>query len=954
MPRSPRFALLPLHLAVLAALTACAGTGIKGDNEPTLKALGGRSVIVAEDKGIQGSQELAIEAYRKFLDTAPKTAPRSEAMRRLGDLEMDRAERRVGNGEGKGDTSDYQVAIKRYQDLLKAYPKDSGNDRVLYQLARAYEQGGALEVALKTLDQLVREFPDTNYRDEAQFRRGEILFTMRDYVKAEQAYATVLQGDTDNPYHERALYMQGWSMFKQGRLEDALHPFFGVLDLKVAGEASDAELESLPGLTRADRELVEDTFRVASLSLANLQGAESIPPYINSDARRTYEFRVYQQLGELYLKQDRVKDAADSFAAFARRHPTHAQAPVLQARVIEIYQRSGFANLALEAKKEYVARYGVGSEFRKANPQGWERAQVLVKMHLAELARHYHASAQKSKASADYQEAVRWYRAYIAAYPEDPNTAQNNFLLAELLFEDGKLAEAAVEYEKTAYKYPQHAKSADAGYAALLSYANQEKRAAAAEAPALQRESVASALRFAKAFPADPRNGSVLSNAAEKLFALRDVERAAGVAEQVLALQPAAAPEQRRIAWTVMAHAAFERSAFDKAEKAYGEVLALTPANDRGRADLSERLAASVYKQGEQARADGKLRDAIGHFNRVAVLAPTSPVRATAQYDAAAALIGLKDWDGAARSLEDFRQRFPNHALQGDVGAKLAVAYLEKGQWSLAAGEFERVAATKKDPAVVRGALWQAAELHQKAAEKTGGGAGDKAADRANARAAAAKAYERYAKQFPEPIEPALEARWRLAQMAKDDGNPTREFALMKEIWQADRSAGRARTDRTKTLGGLAALTMVEPAADAYRKVALVEPLQKNLKLKKAKMEEVLKAYGAASEYGVAEVTTAATFHTAALYRDFGKALMASQRPKKLSKAELEQYNVMLEEQAFPFEEKSAELHEINARRSAAGVYDQWVKSSFAALGELRPLRYRKSERSEVMIDAIR
>jgi hypothetical protein len=176
----------------------------------------------------------------------------------------------------------------------------------------------------------------------------------------------------------------------------------------------------------------------------------------------------------------------------------------------------------------------------------------------------------------------------------------------------------------------------------------------------------------------------------------------------------------------------------------------------------------------------------------------------------------------------------------------------------------------------------------------------------------------------------------------------------MKEIWQADRSAGKARTDRTKTLGGLAALALVEPAADAYRKVTLVEPLQKNLKLKKAKMEEVLKAYGAASEYGVAEVTTAATFHTAALYRDFGKALMASQRPKKLSKAELEQYNVMLEEQAFPFEEKSAELHEINARRSADGVYDQWVKSSFAALGELRPLRYRKSERSEVMIDAIR
>ena len=41
-------------------------------------------------------------------------------------------------------------------------------------------------------------------------------------------------------------------------------------------------------LSRADRELVEDTFRVTSLSLQNLQGAESIGPYISSDERRSW------------------------------------------------------------------------------------------------------------------------------------------------------------------------------------------------------------------------------------------------------------------------------------------------------------------------------------------------------------------------------------------------------------------------------------------------------------------------------------------------------------------------------------------------------------------------------------------------------------------------------------------------------------------------------------------
>ena len=949
---------LATTLALAGLLSACAskpGTGTP-DNEPTLKSLAGREVVVADDPGIAPNEQRAISAYKKFLDVAPNAPQRSEAMRRLGDLEMDSADTRSANSQAVNADPDYRAAIVRYQDYLKAYPKDPGNDRVLYQLARAQEQGGDLEGSAKTLDRLVQDFPKTEYRDEAYFRQGELLFAARDYVRAEKAYATVLAGDAAfstygkrSPYQERSLYMQGWSLFKQGRLEDALKSFFGVLDLTIAGRGGEGDLDTLPGLARADRELVEDTFRVTSLSLANLQGADSIAAYMTDDARRSYEFRVYQQLGELYIKQDRTKDAADTFGKFARLYPLHAQAPVLQTRVIEIYEKAGFGNLALEAKKDYVSRYGSDSAFRRANPQGWDRAQPLVKTHLAELARHYHASAQKSKATADYQEAVRWYRAYLTSFPTDANAAQNNFLLAELLFEDQRFNEASAEYEKTAYRYPAHAKSADAGYSALLAFAQQEKRAAPAELPALQRAGVDSSLRFAKAFSNDPRSGSVLTNAAEKLFALKDPQ-AASVAQQVLALNPPAAAAQRRVAWTVVAHTAFERGEFDKAERSYAEVLALTPEKDAARSDLVERQAASIYKQGEQARAANKPLEAVGHFARLATVAPQSAIRATAQYDAAAALILLKDWDGAVRTLEDFRQRFPNHSLQSEVGNKLAVAYLEKGQWAQAAGEFERVAATSKDPKVAREAQWQAAELHEKAAEKSN----EKSNEKSGSRALATKAYERYLAQNPEPMERALEVRYRLARLAKADGNAARELTLMKEVFAADQRGGAARTDRTRYLGATAALTLAEPALAEYRKVALVEPLAKQLKLKKTKMEEVLKAYAVASDYGVADVTTAATFRTASLYQDFGKAMLTSQRPKKLSKVELEQYNVLLEEQAFPFEEKATELHELNTRRAAKGIYDEWVKSSFTALRELRPVRYGKTERGEGGVDAIR
>jgi TolA-binding protein len=934
---------LALALAAALGVAALAGCGSvrrpsTATEPPTLKTLANRQVNVTPDRGrVQSNEEIAARAYRDFLAAQPRDPHRGEALRRLGDLEMDRIDAQVATDAGGSTNPDYAQAIARYQEYLKAYPADPRNDRVLYQLARAHELSGRLEVSLATLDELVTKYPRTQFRDEAQFRRGELLFTLRDYAKAEQAYAVTMRAGPGSPYHERALYMHGWSLFKQAKLDDALQSFFAVLDLKLAGRGNEP-LDKLPGLTRADRELVEDTFRVTSISLENLQGAASIPPYIDRPVRREYEFRVVQQLAEHYTRQERVKDAADTLAGFAQKNPRHPESPVMQARVIEIYAGGGFTTLALTAKRQYVENYGVGSEFQRNNPELWKRTEPLVKSNLEELARYHHSLAQKSKKSEDYQEAVRWYRDYLRSFPKDPAAAQNNFLLAELLFEDKRFADAALEYEKAAYSYPAHPKSADAGYAALLAYASLEKTVAPAERDALQRTGVDSALRFAQTFPADPRTAAVLTDSAERLFALNQHDRAAAVAQQVIARQPAAEPGQRRVAWNVVALTAFDKGAFAEAERATSEVLALTPDKDPARAQLTERLAASVYKQGEQARAQGQLQAAVGHFERVAIVAPTSPVRATAQYDAAAALITLKDWDAAARALEDFRSRHPKHPLQDEVTSKLAVVYVERGSFAQAAAEFERMAGANKDPQLARAGLWQAAEMYEKA----------------GARPQAIRTYERYIRQFPDPLEPALEARFRIATVMRDEGNAARSLTLMREIQRAGAQAGAARTDRTRYLGGMATLALAEPAVEEYRKVRLVEPLRQNLRVKKARMETALKAYAAASDSGVAEVVTAATFHTAELYRDFGKAMMESQRPRGLKKDELEQYNVLLEEQAFPFEEKAIELHELNAQRAASGVWDRWVRDSYAALAKLRPGRYAKSERGDGVVDAIR
>ncbi len=168
----------------------------------------------------------------------------------------------------------------------------------------------------------------------------------------------------------------------------------------------------------------------------------------------------------------------------------------------------------------------------------------------------------------------------------------------------------------------------------------------------------------------------------------------------------------------------------------------------------------------------------------------------------------------------------------------------------------------------------------------------------------------------------------------------------------ADRSAGAGRTDRTQYLAAKSQLALATPARDEFRSISLVLPLKASLTKKRKAMEAALGGYKAAADYRVAEVTTVATYEIAEIYRQLGKDIMKSERPKKLDAEQLDEYNSLLEEQAFPFEEQAISTHEINTKRVRDNVYDDGVKKSFAALAELKPGRYGKTELASEFVDA--
>jgi len=990
-----------LLLTAPLMLAACSTVS----NRDTIATLRDQSVAIREER-IEGGLEKAMWGYQRFLEDTPDSDLRPEALRRLADLKIEKeygaltegtvphgsgyvpyvpqrvelpaaasaapratgqspaamtadgeseeeferrttlslAPARTADGvetpaEGASDLerTGTREAIALYSKLLDQYPHYERNDQVLYQMSRAYEELGEIEEAMAVTERLVRDYPRSPYIDEVQFRRAEYFFTRKRYLQAEDAYERIVAVGTRSSFYEPALYKLGWTFYKQELYEDALDRFIALMDHRVSAGYNFEEIED-----EQERKRTDDTFRVISLSFSNLGGADSAVQYFVSNGKRGYEDRIYSNLGEFYFAKRRYADAAASYDAFVDRNPLHKAAPNFQMRVIEIQAAGGFPSLVIDFKKKFVTTYGLTAKYwNYFNPEDRPDVLDLLKTNLTDLANHYHACYQDPKQAEDkpanFKEARHWYEQFLASFPDDSRSPVINYQLADLLMENRSFAAAAAQFEKTAYGYPTHERSSQAGYAAVAAYREQLGAAAPADRDEVSREVVRSSLRFADTFPMHEKAAIVLGAAADDLYGMKEYEQALAAAGRLIESFPDTDVDVVREAWLVAGHSSYELMRYSEAESAYLKVLALLPEEKEARRTLTDNLAASIYKQGEQAFAAQDYRPAADHFLRVGRVAPDSAIRPNADYDAAAALIQLQEWTTAATVLEGFRSDFPDNPLQPEVTKKLAYIYQENSQPSLAAGEYERIEKESGDDAVRRDALLVAARLHEKDGNM----------------ARALEVYQRYVNYFPQPVEPNLETRSRIAAILEARSDREAYLAELANIVAIEAEAKRAQTPRTRYLAAKAALVLAQEDFDGFVAVRLAEPLEDNLRIKRERMKAATEAFGRLVDYEVGEVTAAATFYLAEIYSHFSKALMASERPEGLSPLEKEQYDLAIEEEAYPFEEKAIEVHESNLKLISRGVYNEWVEKSLRKLAESVPARYDKPEEASGIMGSL-
>ena len=879
-------------------------------------------VRVESSDNIPADADVAIRNYDALAASASDAATRAESARRAAYLRIRRAEI-DGNAH-----ADLDQAIASLETLLRELPQDRNRDLSRYQLARAYQAAGRPGEASDQLRSLLEQ-QDSELTDDVAFRLAELEFQQHNYAAAGQLYQRVLNTGADGNFAKMARYKLAWSAFRLGEFGQAIDAFGVLLDNQLPRPAGPYSVEHLTAQAHADDPWIGDALRVTGLSLMELGGPDAMARHYGAASEEpAYYPLVYASLGALYLEKHMLNAAADTFDRFSSRHPQHALAPYFDQRQIGIYRDAGFSADALRSMSEYATRYAPDAAYWAANEvdtEVFERVHTYLRL----LAEHHHALAQADPDAgrAQYEKAADWYTRLLALFPQAADAADIELLLGETYQAIDQQELAAQHFHNAAYNYANFERAADAAYAALLVRQHQADNAASGQRRSALDAAVAAGIRLSDTFAQHPQWPQVVIKTAENLAAQENWSAAATQAERALTRSDLG-DDLRIGATSVLADARFAHGDYAAAESAYGQLLALLPREDG--TSIADQLAVAIYRQGEDAREQGQIEQAAEHFLRVGERVPQASIRIESDFDAAAMLLSIDKLAAAEPILEQILWRKPDHRLASETRRKLAAVYEQREKFESAATTYAAISTdTSLNPELRQQAAWRSAELY----------------DRSGENQQAVSAYADYVRRYAQPLSQALRARQRLAELSRDQIGDLNQYShWLQELISAEQAGGGARDQQSRLRAAQAALELGRLEAARASGVRIQAPLEKTLARRKAQMERAIGWLRQAAEASFSETTPAAIFAMGVSYGEFAHALISATPPSGLSALEAEEFQFLLEDQAFPFEELAIELHEQNLLQVGNGFWNVWIDRSTQALAELVPAKYAKSE----------
>lgn len=421
-----------------------------------------------------------VDAIENFNPEKDEKLLFDDAIVRLADLELVR--------------NNYQSALEYYDLAIENNASDS--DYILYQKALIHGVNEAYIEKLNSLELLLKEYPNSSYRDDGLFQLAETLVQLDKNNQAYQIYQTIInEFGVQSEYTSSSYMRQGLISYNQGDLDAALEAYKSGIKISTNKEEKRRALlavediylydlnqadaffnysESLTGIKIDDISKDSIVFDIA-LNIykdgAYEKAIDQFVDYLDKYKNAFYKGQAYYYLGESYLV---LKDYNNALASYLQSIETnnhgYYESALKKAAVISFNHAKDFEQSLKLYKKliedepgqpnlEYLEA-ALYSAFKTQNDEAILRYGEIVSTHSqassdSKSTAAYHIAKVLYKRE-KYSEALRQFEA-VVELSSNNMAAEASYLIARIHFrnqEYNKAEEKAFETAQVAANYP--------------------------------------------------------------------------------------------------------------------------------------------------------------------------------------------------------------------------------------------------------------------------------------------------------------------------------------------------------------------------------------------------------------------------------------------------------------------------------------------------------------------
>jgi len=584
----------------------------------------------------------AIQALDDMLGAYPESARSEEALKLLGSLLDSRL--------------DFQKSLPLWDSLVKRYPRSASLAEYVYHRGTARMNLGDL-AALDDFQQIVREFPASEFRNESEYSIGYIYSRRGEYARAISYFKGVSLRAAGAEVGERSSLATGVCLFNMGSFDEAITSL-EYLRARAPAAETQAVVALYEGraLYRLQR-LAEAAEHLSTASqLLDALGQPSIHAGQAADA--TY------WLGWSLFRIGKLAEARDAFLSLSRKYPSDPRSleSIYRAGVCETLRGDDAAAVKLFSAAAGATETTAGAAGGPSEDQWREQALYEKGWALSRL-----GSAQDS---------LEAFHELAARFPNGRLAPEAFFKAATNAFDNGSYAEARSGFQALIRDFPGSALVKEALY----------WKAECARQSGDAREALEELWTCVISDPGQSVLSAALKGFDEALESLANISLARDFAQK--------AKDEKGLDVVVVASLELDYARMLLAQDASETLAVLDDVRHRsppeplaGEASLLTGQALAALSQwqrvidilaplsdsradevgaratGERARAleeSGNLTDAMTQYLRIAYLfSAYADLGAEGMYNAARLALRMGDRENAARIQEGLRTRFP-------------------------------------------------------------------------------------------------------------------------------------------------------------------------------------------------------------------------------------------------------------------------------------------------------